>query len=311
MARQEPEQTADLTGIDLNLLMVLGAFLQSRSMPEVRRKGRLSPRAAVHALARLRAHFADELIIMERRGFFLTPFAEQIRPKVDAALAAINDMLSPAMPSPERFAMAMPDFQAMSLTAQMTAYFRKTSPGCAFRPVIGLTDALQKLEGGEVDLVLGNAKDAPTGFFRRALPSMSTMCLCRKGHPAAAMNRRSDRLAEYVSIRIHTSDQNVLGDVDDGLEQLLPRGCQSLTVPDIRTAVGILAETDAILILPAGAALWMSERHGLDAFAPDLETAPEYRVSLIWHERSHRDAFHASVRNLVPSFVLGNAQPVG
>lgn len=310
MTSQAPQRPFDLSGIDLNLLIALGAILRSSSMSEVRRDAKLSPRSAASALARLREHFDDELIVTAQRGFELTPFAQRIRPKVDIALASIDDMLKLGMPSPERFVMAMPDFHALVLTSQVAAHLREVAPGCAFHPAIGLFDALAKLERGQVDLVLGNVEDAPVGFFRRALPGTPTMCLCRKGHPGTVAAVPFDELARFTAIRIDASDQNNLGDVDDGLDQLLPRGSRKLTVPDIHTAAVLLAETDAILALPAGPANCLMERYGLDAFAPDPETSPEYRVSMIWHERSHRDEFHSSVRNVLPSFLLGNARPL-
>ncbi|MFK3969007.1 LysR substrate-binding domain-containing protein [Ensifer adhaerens] len=292
-----PEDHMDLSDMDLNLLTGLSSILRCQRMSEVRDGGLLSARAAARSLQRLRRHFKDELIVMGKRDFTLTPFAETLRPKVTIALEAIDNILSAGAPPPEKFTMAMPDHQALVLTGHLTALLRETSPGTAFRPVVGFNDALAKLASGELDLVLGNTAEAPSGFFRRSVPASRIVCLCRRDHIGRTSALRIEDLARFASIRVVVSNHNALGDVDDGLQQLRPLGASVVTVPDIHTAAVLLRETDAILPLPIAAARRLAELYHLDFLELPENRLPDYKVSLIWHERSHRDGIHVAVRN--------------
>lgn len=62
--------------IDLNLLVALDALLSERNVTRAGEKLFLSQSAMSGALARLRAHFEDELIVRAGREMLLTPFAE-------------------------------------------------------------------------------------------------------------------------------------------------------------------------------------------------------------------------------------------
>ena len=78
-----------------------------------------------------------------------------------------------------------------------------------------------------------------------------------------------------------------------------------MTVPDIHTAARLVQETDAVLVLPGSSARFLASRYGLDTFVPAKGTPPPaYQVSLIWHERWHRNSIHTGVRSMIASYVL-------
>ena len=72
--------------IDLNLLRVLDAIMQERSLTRAGRKLGLSQPAASHALARLRHMLGDELFIRTPEGMQPTPRAERIAQPIREAL---------------------------------------------------------------------------------------------------------------------------------------------------------------------------------------------------------------------------------
>ncbi|RWI50529.1 MAG: LysR family transcriptional regulator [Mesorhizobium sp.] len=299
------DSALDLGGFDLNLLLVLGALLRLRNITHAGNELRLSQPATSRALARLREIFNDELLTRHLRSFELTPLAEKLVPKVEAALKNIGNIFSNRVPPPERFAVAMPDHLALLLIANLTGYFREVSPTTVFLPIIGFSDALAQLETGQIDLALGIADDAPLGFYCRTLPAIQTLCLSRQGHVAAGGRVAYDELGRFLSIRIGASYNAGFGEIRDGVEALRPRGKETLTVPDIHTAASLLQGTDAVLVLPAPSARYISARYGLATFVPQKgPPLPPYHVSMIWHERWHRSSIHAGVRSMVASYVL-------
>ena len=76
-----------LRDIDANLLLPLYALLQERNLTHAGDRIALSQPAMSGALARLRRHFGDDLLVRTAHGFELTPLAERLGPAVAEAVA--------------------------------------------------------------------------------------------------------------------------------------------------------------------------------------------------------------------------------
>ena len=74
------------SGIDLNLLVALGALLEERNLTRAGAKLNLSQPTMSGALARLRRHFGDELLVRSGHRYSLSPMAQRLLPKVQQAL---------------------------------------------------------------------------------------------------------------------------------------------------------------------------------------------------------------------------------
>jgi DNA-binding transcriptional LysR family regulator len=85
---------AGAVGIDLNLLAVLGALLEHRNVTRAGERLSLSQPTMSGALARLRQHFGDELLVRSGREYQLTPMARDLLPAVREALGQVERTLS-------------------------------------------------------------------------------------------------------------------------------------------------------------------------------------------------------------------------
>jgi DNA-binding transcriptional LysR family regulator len=81
---------AGVSGIDLNLLVALGALLEERNLTRAGAKVNLSQPTMSGALARLRRHFGDELLVRSGRQYLLTPVAQRLLPAVHEALGQVE-----------------------------------------------------------------------------------------------------------------------------------------------------------------------------------------------------------------------------
>jgi DNA-binding transcriptional LysR family regulator len=90
----EGNSVAGAAGIDLNLLAVLGALLEHRNVTRAGEGLRLSQPTMSGALARLRQHFGDELLVRSGREYQLTPMASGLLPAVREALSQVERTLS-------------------------------------------------------------------------------------------------------------------------------------------------------------------------------------------------------------------------
>jgi DNA-binding transcriptional LysR family regulator len=120
-------------GIDLNLLAVLGALLEHRNVTRAGERLRLSQPTMSGALARLRQHFGDELLVRSGREYQLTPLASGLLPAVREALGQVERTLSvPAEFDPatsgRRFSIAISAQSILALSG-LLARVHELAPG--------------------------------------------------------------------------------------------------------------------------------------------------------------------------------------
>ncbi|MFO1265374.1 MAG: LysR family transcriptional regulator [Rubrivivax sp.] len=85
-------------GLDLNLLVALDALLAEASVTAAGRKLHLSQSAMSGALARLREHFRDPLLVQVGRRMQPTPCARELAATVRSILVQIDASLSGQAP---------------------------------------------------------------------------------------------------------------------------------------------------------------------------------------------------------------------
>lgn len=83
-------------GIDLNLLVALRALLEDGNLTRAGERIGMRQPAMSTALARLRRHYDDELLVRVGRGFELTPLANLLLPSVQETLRLAEDALAVA-----------------------------------------------------------------------------------------------------------------------------------------------------------------------------------------------------------------------
>ncbi len=97
-----PRPVAHLANLDLNLLVAL----RERSVTRAAERLGVTQPAASAALARLRRHFGDELLMRDRGEYTLTALGAQLAEQTDAVCAAAERLFAasadfdPASPSP-------------------------------------------------------------------------------------------------------------------------------------------------------------------------------------------------------------------
>jgi DNA-binding transcriptional LysR family regulator len=119
--------------IDLNLLLALGALLEDRNLTRAGERIGMSQPAMSAALARLRRHFADDLLEREGRGYKRTVFGEQLLPTVREALRQFESTMqrSPRFDPAEsgrEFSIAASDYAVTILADPLLRLVKRTAP---------------------------------------------------------------------------------------------------------------------------------------------------------------------------------------
>ena len=122
--------------MDANLLLSLHALLEEKNLTHAGERMTMSQPAMSGALARLRKHFDDELLIRVGRGFELSPLADQLKPAVADAVEAAEALLGnqrefdPASSS-RLFTVSMSEYAMTVLAEPLIRHLGDQAPGCS------------------------------------------------------------------------------------------------------------------------------------------------------------------------------------
>lgn len=305
-------RVVNLSAIDLNLLVVLDALLQERSVTRASRRIGLSQPATSSALNRLRAHFDDPLFVRSARGIEPTPRAIAIAPVLESALEAVRATLAEpkafdASSAKRAFRLSVPDSLAVLVLPELIERLGREAPGIdlQFKPVVSsLDDADRMLLEGELDVAIVPAKmpssGERSGVQQRSLWREEFVCVLREGHPLA--KRRSLSLAEWLSLRhLLVAPRGTPGSlVDDTLARMGVARRVALMVPQFLLAAPVVARSDLAWTAPGHVARAMQERYRLVVKPVPFELEG-FTLFLRWHSRFDRDAAHKWLRTLLVS----------
>jgi DNA-binding transcriptional LysR family regulator len=174
--------------IDANLLLPLHALLGERNLTHAGHQLVVSQPAMSGALARLRRHFDDPLLVRHGRGYELTPLAERIRPAVAAAVEALEGVFGEGprfVPDTAHrtFAITLTEYAMTVLARPLVQLLSERAPNIDVDFAQLPTDS----EGLAQDLVRRDLIVGPAGFGipGRAQPLFSDrfVCVVAAGNP--------------------------------------------------------------------------------------------------------------------------------
>lgn len=123
-----------LGGTDLNLLVALHALLEEVNVTRAGDRVGMTQPAMSAALARLRRHYGDDLLVRVGRGYELTPLARALLPEVQRSIPLIeaafelSETFTPAT-SCRRFTIAMSDYALAVLHRPLAQRVAAAAPG--------------------------------------------------------------------------------------------------------------------------------------------------------------------------------------
>jgi DNA-binding transcriptional LysR family regulator len=156
-----------LASLDLNLLLSLDALLQERNVTRAAMRLGLSQPAVSAALARLRRHFGDELLVRVGNHYELTPLASQLTERATVAISGVERVFAvvpefdPAT-SEREFTLIISDYATAVLGQAVSAALAEQAPRVRLRfeqPTVGAIDNAAETMRGIDGMVL------PHGFI--------------------------------------------------------------------------------------------------------------------------------------------------
>ena len=289
----------NLRSIDLNLLVVLDALIEERSVGRAGDRIGLSQSATSHALDRLRKLLGDELLVRTASGMEPTPRAQVLVGPLRLALQGIQTALAPDRFEPAEaeinFTIAVETYETIVLLPQLMDEVRREAPGIALTIRSGpVDDLLAGIDQGRMDVAIGLFRGLPDRFMTCRLLSDGHACAMRVDNPLAGRPLTLDLYLDASHLLVSMSG-GATDSIDAALAERGLRRRVALQLPHGLAAVIALARSDLLASVTRGAARAFALSAPLTVV--DLPFAvPRTEFRLVWNRRFQDSLPHMWLR---------------
>lgn len=295
----------NLRRLDLNLLVTLDVLLSEHNVTRAAQRLNFSqPSISVH-LAKLRDVFGDPLLLPGPRGMRPTAKADALREPLREALDALERAVSPASPfdpaaASHTWRVAASDYSESTVLLPILTGLRSAAPGTRLAVLeINPSRIARQAEQGEIDLAFHVTEGAPPALHRRALFTERYVLAGRAGHPRLKRRPTISQFCALDHVIVSPDGGGFHGVTDQALSKLGLARRVVLSVPHFLFVMSVLTSTDLVATLPSRL---VRDAAALKIVEPPVEVAG-YEMSMLWHERSHRDPAHQWLREYIAGSV--------
>jgi len=291
-----------LSGLDLNLLLVLHTVLRERNVARAAKRLNVTAPAVSNALARLRAALDDPLTIRSGRGIVPTPRAAELEPVLARALGELGRALDARVFEPATcdrvFTLAVADVGQWARLPSVVRLLAREMPRARLRVVsVDTLHAAGGLAGSAADVLIGVGEPGP-GIHRQPLYEEQVLLVARAGHPTAKGKVSKRALAELRHVEVHVSPGRGSRPLATSYVELGITREIAVFVPTFSAAAAVVSKTDLVATLPHTLLETLGEPLGLCAIATPLRQV-NATIHLVWHERTETDPALRAFRALV------------
>ena len=298
----------NLSGLDLNLLVVFAALADERSVSRAARRVGLSQPAVSNALARLRQVLNDPLFVRSREGMSPTPRAQRLRAPVAIALEQLRTALAgePAFDpvrSQRIFRLAMSDYSEWLLLRPLLRRLRRAAPlaGIQVRRLDGLFAVPEgDLRSGALDAAIGPFPDArglPVEMNAETLFEEGHVVVLRRGHPALKRELTVARFAalDHAAVIFRAEPWGL---IDTELASLGHRRRLRFASPHFTAVLEAVACSDLVACAPESLARRFRGLLQL-RIRPMPFPLPRFTTRIVWRRHAAEDDALAWLRSLM------------
>jgi DNA-binding transcriptional LysR family regulator len=292
----------NLSRIDLNLLVILDALIETQSVSGAGDRVGLSQPAVSHALGRLRDLLNDPILEREGRKMRLTPRAKELREPIRTALQVIKAAIEDPAPFDSQNATAnlklfASDFMSATIGTPLQRKLFQRAPNLNLIIKWGDRKLVPELlESEAIDVAIGHYENAPHFVRRTPLCVEKVAVQARRDHPAFD-SWSAETLRQYPLINI-SFEGALSGWIDQatGRAGLGVRG--KLIMPHFLAAPLMLVDSDFMALTAERLARIYSDILPL-AWRPAPFPVDDLLIEMIWHARSDRDPMLTWFRDLI------------
>jgi DNA-binding transcriptional LysR family regulator len=301
---------AHLANLDLNLLVALRELVRERSVTRAAQRLGVTQPAASAALARLRRHFGDDLLVREHGEYVLTALGAQLAEQVDAVCAAAERLFATSThfdpsTSDREFTLVMADYTIMVMGETLSQSLRKAAPHARMHVRL-VRESLSTEYADGIRFVDGMVAPPTHGF---ALPGTRSaelfrdrwVCVVDADNPALDAGKlrlpdlaRLPWVAPYYRNNPNPTGVPVMRQL--ALLDIQPR--IAVRVESYLAVPYFVAGTDRVALMQERIALLLAAQMNLKVL--ECPGAPEPIVEALWWHRYYEDdTAHAWLRRLI------------
>lgn len=293
----------NLAGVDLNLLVVVDAVLETCSATRAAARLHVTQSAVSNALRRARELFGDPLVVRSGHGFVRTPTGEALAPRLRAVLGEVGDLLEQrtafdASTCGRRFTVACTDAISIVVIPRLLPLFEAALPRASLRVVsLDHLAATGGLERADVDVLIGAPPLTPAGCEEQLLFEDEYMAVVRADHPQVGRRLSLDRYAGLAHAELA-----LFGEPEDRVGRALAAVGRArrivVCVPHIAALPALVLASDCVATLTRTMARSFAAIARVRMLSLPIEL-PALSVRQIWHHRTHGDPGAVLLRQLV------------
>lgn len=288
---------------DLNLLRTFLALMEERNVTRAAARMGITQPALSNVLSRLREMLRDPLFIRERYGMRPTPKAEELAPRVAAAVAELDALIlgqqsfDPAA-AQHVLTVAPNSYVELVLMPAIVARVAERAPGIKLRLTpYGADLAATGVTSGQTALVLGRIQDPPDNLVVQHLMDEGFGCIVRADHPTVGKRLSRPQFEALKHVNVVPPGKLRVGLFQVFDRQRLRRDV-AVSVTHFLAVPEMIAVTDYCATLPSLLCRRLATDRRLKVLKPpvDLGTFP---VEMAWHVRYRNDPAHTWLRALI------------
>lgn len=282
--------------LDVYLLRVLATLLAEGSVTRTAVRLDQSQPAISAALRRLREITGDPLLVRGKSGLVATARGAALLEPARTALREIARIeAQPAAFDPATstrpLRIGSPDYLNALFLPTVVMLVRAQAPAATleWQSLGPRFDYERALEGGALDVVIGNWPEPPEPLHRRELFADRMVCLMSSRHPLAGRRMTQEEYLAAAHLAPTPYSPTQRGLVDLHLSRLRLKRQVAVTIPYFTLAPYVLAQSDLLFTTTAFFAEHYAERLALTV--AELPIAfPSMHYYQLMHERAAREA---------------------
>lgn len=297
MVRREHHHVDLANRVDMNLLPMLAALIEHRSVTKAANAVGLTQPAMSNALARLRRALGDELLVRVGREYVLTTRAEALIEPLNTILETVaSDILTPLTFDPSTstrtFHIAAASGAALAVLPALSAAVASTAPGVRIHvePATASLDLGSRDSKADVALV---PEGVAISLPRERLYLEDWIVIADAANEGIGDELTKDQLFRMPHVIFEWGGER--SGAQKALDAMAPELPVQVVVPEFLMIPSVVRGTNMLALLQRGLASRLAEMNGLKILEPPVPL-PNLSIDLVWNPHSAGDPGRAWLR---------------
>lgn len=293
-----------LHNLDWNLLKAFHFLMLEKNVTKAAQRMGMTQSALSHTLNRIREQLADPILIKTSDGMKATQFSESLHQQVHPIINSLSNSIAQitefdASTSKQCFNILVTDYSERILSQQLLPLLIEKAPNVSINFISHHESSMEKLEQGEIHLMVGSYGDLPDSFRRKTLWRDTLATVVNKQHPLSKNTQISVQdFCQFPHVFITKTGVGG-GPLDIYLKQFELSRQKAVYTRSFYNALHMLTDSHLISTLPMRVAQQALESEQLQQVSIEGLEAHSWPVDMVWPNICHQDKSQQWLRALI------------